>query len=65
MYISGLPGTGKSFTVGRVLEALSLEQRPPPVCVTVNCMALADAKDVYAVLCSAIEAALKPKGGCA
>eukprot|EP00955_Chlamydomonas_euryale_P046774 353504-Chlamydomonas_euryale.AAC.1 len=40
------------------MEALRDEQRPAPVCVTINCMALADTKDVYAVLHAAVEAAL-------
>ncbi len=50
MYISGLPGTGKSFTVQRAMEALAAEHQPAPVSVTINCMALADSKDVYATL---------------
>ncbi len=50
MYISGLPGTGKSFTVQRALQTLAAEHTPSPVSITINCMALADTKDVYAVL---------------
>ena len=63
-YVSGLPGTGKSFTISRALEAMSLSHpipssgapndgRPCVLSVTVNCMALAGSKDVYAVLLDA------------
>lgn len=78
IYISGLPGTGKSFTVQRAIQALSAptpavaaaakpssaKKAPPPaasasvVSVTINCMALHDTKDVYAVLLSEIARAL-------
>ncbi|GIL80597.1 hypothetical protein Vretimale_15909 [Volvox reticuliferus] len=53
-YISGLPGTGKSYTVSRILAALpaiaSTSKGGGGVsfcCVTVNCMALDDPVQLY------------------
>lgn len=62
VYISGLPGTGKSFTVQQVLRSLECRQRQPPICaVLINCMALADAS--VAGVCSAYHQALRKDGG--
>ena len=65
-YVSGLPGTGKSFTVSRAIEAMSLSHpipsssssspslgHPSILSVTLNCMALSGSKDIYAALLDA------------
>ena len=70
IYVSGLPGTGKSFTVQRAIDALREGGSGAParteadvLTVTVNCMALRDTKDVYAVLLAECAIAIQSSMG--
>ncbi|GAX85406.1 hypothetical protein CEUSTIGMA_g12822.t1 [Chlamydomonas eustigma] len=60
IYISGLPGTGKSFTVSRALGALRSECELEPTSISINCMALADTKDIYSVLMAELVQLMRP-----
>ncbi|GBF91534.1 hypothetical protein Rsub_04274 [Raphidocelis subcapitata] len=55
LYVSGLPGTGKSHTVRRALAALDYEGGVTTLWV--NCMAVSSAGEVYARIHAALAAA--------
>lgn len=52
LYVSGLPGTGKSHTVRRALRALDFA--PGVTTLWVNCMAVSSAAEVYGRIYSAL-----------
>lgn len=60
IYISGLPGTGKSHTVRAVLSALADKVRSckgvaEPCAVSLSCYGLKDPSDVYGALLAACQ----------
>jgi Cdc6-like AAA superfamily ATPase len=46
MYVSGVPGTGKSLTLRALEAAASTWGSPPPLVAYVNCMGLPDTREV-------------------
>jgi hypothetical protein len=45
MYVSGVPGTGKSLTLRELQAAAGTWGNPPPRVAAVNCMGLPDARE--------------------
>ncbi|WIA15310.1 hypothetical protein OEZ85_001977 [Tetradesmus obliquus] len=55
VYVSGLPGTGKSHTVRKALQQL-LSSRPDAATITwVNCMSISTASEVYAQIAASAD----------
>jgi hypothetical protein len=52
LYVSGLPGTGKSHTVGRALRALDFA--PDVSTLWINCMAVSGAGEIYGRILDAL-----------
>ena len=46
MYVSGVPGTGKSLTLRELEAAAKNWSTPAPLVASVNCMGLPDAREV-------------------
>eukprot|EP00899_Mesostigma_viride_P022821 jgi/Mesvir1/3723/Mv15001-RA.1 len=62
MYLSGLPGTGKSLCVDRLLAHARAKGKSKLTCVFLNCVAqVPEAKLVYAKLLEAIQGGCPPK----
>lgn len=54
-YVSGLPGTGKSHTMSKVMQSLTVQSGCPSVStVCINCMSVSSAGDVYKQILSGI-----------
>eukprot|EP00914_Ancora_sagittata_P031518 GHVO01063866.1.p2 GENE.GHVO01063866.1~~GHVO01063866.1.p2 ORF type:complete len:144 (+),score=14.15 GHVO01063866.1:96-527(+) len=55
LYISGMPGTGKTATVTAVISDLQSDAKIPDfTCVTINGMDLPNANAVYRIMCDKI-----------
>eukprot|EP00798_Chlamydomonas_sp_ICE-L_P005136 gene5136-34942_t len=69
MYISGLPGTGKSFTVSHAIKSVEHEVEHDssstsctPLLVSLNCMSIKEPADVYRALLARCQTALQNGG---
>ena len=66
MYLSGVPGTGKTLAASSLVQKCirDASSDPPPLAISINCMRLKTAKDVVARIIAGVKtAALKSLNG--
>lgn len=55
VYVCGTPGTGKTLTVGRVIETLRCPSGKPPKTVQINCARFSPVGKVLDAICEALD----------